>query len=529
LFDWKALEAWYSPEALHVADIAKLLRGGTKLDLIEASRDQSYRNVINTVATLDQRIHAVQVKVPGDEHLTTLFPTPNHPFWVENKQTPDGQHWLATECLAPGMVLQLADGRKATVHANGLVRQTQHENIGFAGDDRSGVGIVVDLSGRRIALASDETSARCQQPGQTLKLGDPWLTPVYNFEVEDLHTYYVGDSAVWVHNTNCAADPAAARQAAIADTMRNAELGGTCFDEDTSVHVEEKNIAGVRLKSIRYLQVGDKVLSRCEKTGEMAYKRVTKVFEHGSARTYDITFKYGPEVNPELAKHSIIYVTGEHPFWVQGKGWVKVRDLQVGDVMSTENGMHAELASICESMTADNRHPIISNVWNIEVEDFHTYFVHWSGLWVHNKTKAEVSSLSLNKVEYASPEWTPLYKNAADLMAELEIKQPDPAKRAGMSEQTQLNEQALDRKLSTGEIRAAALPDGNFLNKDGIRGLKAIKDSPKQKSDWEKIRTPSLPNYEETIEWALSRVADWGQQLESEQDFFRHSRVGGNP
>jgi len=59
--------------------------------------------------------------------------------------------------------------------------------------------------------------------------------------------------------------------------------------------------------------------------------------------------------------------------------------------------------------------------------------------------------------------------------------------------------------------------------------LKAIKDSPKQKSDWEKIRTPSLPNYEETIEWALSRVADWGQQLESEQDFFRHSRVGGNP
>gem|GEM_PF-3963727 len=39
----------------------------------------------------------------------------------------------------------------------------------------------------------------------------------------------------------------------------------------------------------------------------------------------------------------------------------------------------------------------------------------------------------------------------------------------------------------------------------------------------------------ETINWALSRVADWGQ-LKSEQDFFRHSRevpafagMTGNP
>ena len=39
--------------------------------------------------------------------------------------------------------------------------------------------------------------------------------------------------------------------------------------------------------------------------------------------------------------------------------------------------------------------------------------------------------------------------------------------------------------------------------------LKAIKDASKPKKDWEKIRTPSLPNYEETIDWALARVADW--------------------
>jgi hypothetical protein len=36
--------------------------------------------------------------------------------------------------------------------------------------------------------------------------------------------------------------------------------------------------------------------------------------------------------------------------------------------------------------------------------------------------------------------------------------------------------------------------------------LKAIKDSSESKRRWEDIRTPSLPNYEKTIDWALSRL-----------------------
>ena len=34
--------------------------------------------------------------------------------------------------------------------------------------------------------------------------GRPYLkVRVYNIEVEDFHTYYVGGNGVWVHNTNC--------------------------------------------------------------------------------------------------------------------------------------------------------------------------------------------------------------------------------------------------------------------------------------------------------------------------------------
>lgn len=26
---------------------------------------------------------------------------------------------------------------------------------------------------------------------------------MYNFQVEDFHTYYVGENGVWVHNSDC--------------------------------------------------------------------------------------------------------------------------------------------------------------------------------------------------------------------------------------------------------------------------------------------------------------------------------------
>jgi hypothetical protein len=49
---------------------------------------------------------------------------------------------MAAECLEPGFALQLADGKKAVVHAAGQARRTRHETIGFAADERAGVGIV---------------------------------------------------------------------------------------------------------------------------------------------------------------------------------------------------------------------------------------------------------------------------------------------------------------------------------------------------------------------------------------------------
>ena len=152
------------------------------------------------------------------------------------------------------------------------------------------------------------------------------------------------------------------------------------FDADTTVHVEAVNIAGNRLASIRHLEVGDKVLSRCAKTGETAYKRVTRVFAPGSYWVYALRCEYGPRIDARAL--APVYVTGEQALRMQGKGWVKVCDLQLGDVLDTHDGGHAEL-TVKHKETSST-----GELYGIEVEDFHTFFVNHAGLWVPDQSQA---------------------------------------------------------------------------------------------------------------------------------------------
>ena len=84
----------------------------------------------------------IHVFVNGEEIETT----PNHPFWVEDQ-------WVNAKDLSEGDVLTLADGTTA------FITKTYGE-----------------------------------------QLDEPVI--VYNFEVQDFHTYYVTDAGVLVHNAN---------------------------------------------------------------------------------------------------------------------------------------------------------------------------------------------------------------------------------------------------------------------------------------------------------------------------------------
>jgi hypothetical protein len=77
-----------------------------------------------------------------------------------------------------------------------------------------------------------------------------------------------------------------------------------------------------------------------------------------------------------------IKTTGEHPFWVAGKGWTPVNELQPGDLLRGDDG---QLYPV-ESVTAtDEWLP----VYNARIADYHTYYVCAPGsnvwLWAHNQ------------------------------------------------------------------------------------------------------------------------------------------------
>ncbi|MCS1350868.1 HINT domain-containing protein [Mechercharimyces sp. CAU 1602] len=75
------------------------------------------------------------------------------------------------------------------------------------------------------------------------------------------------------------------------------------------------------------IEIGDKILSKNEKVGEMEYKEVTQLFQREVDEIYEV------HVDGEA-----IETTEEHPFWVKGQGWVSAHDLQSGDELATSEG-----------------------------------------------------------------------------------------------------------------------------------------------------------------------------------------------
>ncbi|WP_374021045.1 polymorphic toxin-type HINT domain-containing protein [Paenibacillus thiaminolyticus] len=124
------------------------------------------------------------------------------------------------------------------------------------------------------------------------------------------------------------------------------------------------------------IEVGDKVLSKDENNpnGELAYKEVTHLYRNDKEIIYELT-----------VGDQIIETTDNHPFWVEGKGWVLAADLQVGDKLQQSNG---------NTLTIDNikivKHDELVKVYNFTVADFHTYYVSSLGIWVHNISCAEI-------------------------------------------------------------------------------------------------------------------------------------------
>lgn len=148
-----------------------------------------------------------------------------------------------------------------------------------------------------------------------------------------------------------------------------------CFVAGTPV-----TMADGSSKPIEQVKEGEEVLSRDEATGKTSTKRVEKTFRRTADETLVLHFENG----------SIVEATTEHPFYVEGKGFVAAKALSVGTCIVTRAGPPAKLARVIR------RHQTVT-VYNFEVADFHTYFVGTAGggCLVHNVCYVDPAELRL--------------------------------------------------------------------------------------------------------------------------------------
>ena len=187
------------------------------------------------------------------------------------------------------------------------------------------------------------------------------------------------------------------------DLMRFEFIGTGCFRGDTLIDTE------TGLRPIRTIRVGERVWSWDESSGKKVLRKVSRTYRKPASGLR--TLSVGQET---------LFTTDAHPFWVEGKGWIKASRLRVGDTLRSDDGArlavlsndrvdsqrfytgyditkdHGVLASVEQqgflrlaafqpSEPFRESHRIDGVVYNLEVEDTHTFFVGKQKVFVHNK------------------------------------------------------------------------------------------------------------------------------------------------
>jgi hypothetical protein len=151
----------------------------------------------------------------GNGEFDSVFVTPDHPVWsyphgwvVMGRMHMVGRRIPSTIPLSDdewfGRDLVLADGSAGERYDVEYLYRTGLPHTAFCDEDGWGLGTLVDFSGPIPAFGEE-------LPYDYERWGDPtkqtrsrYTTTVYNLEVEDWHTYFVGKTRLWVHNTHCA-------------------------------------------------------------------------------------------------------------------------------------------------------------------------------------------------------------------------------------------------------------------------------------------------------------------------------------
>ena len=304
----------------------------------------SYRPVIETVAH-DYSGTLVTIRAEGE----AIEVTAGHPFFVVSNlesdyrpfiKTKKNKGWVTAENLRSGDILLLKDNIRLTINS--------------------------------VRTYNDDLT-------------------VYDLNVKRDHNFAVGEKGILVSDVTVTVKT-------VASYYRGGG-GGGCFLAGTQVLTEEG------FKPIESIQEGTEVYAHNTKTGQWVMKKVVGTMVH-QYEGDTITIETG---NTEIES------TGNHPFWVvEGKNlgkrpfaadvplgeqrltgqgrWVEARHLRPGDVLQVLNSEELTVTSL-----SFNRKQ--APVYNLSVEDSHTYTVGQDGILVHNKGKAKKAEVPAAEAE----------------------------------------------------------------------------------------------------------------------------------
>jgi hypothetical protein len=170
-----------------------------------------------------------------------------------------------------------------------------------------------------------------------------------------------------------------------------------CFPAGTPVLTPDGPVPIERIKA------GDRVVSRDPVTGLQTARTVLETVSTTPSRLFHVRYRLTePAIAPEarwattVAHRSSagrdspedgeppaeIVSTGTHPFWVvQKQAFVEAEHLLPGDLLRLASGGTAVVVAVEPEDAAPGKHFV---TYNLEVEEFHTYFAGADALWVHN-------------------------------------------------------------------------------------------------------------------------------------------------